>query len=72
MSTLYSSFNAGISGLNANSTRLSVISDNIANSATAGYKRQNASFQAMILSAGGAGAYIDRKSTRPELQSRFL
>ncbi|WP_333831086.1 flagellar hook protein FlgE [Pararhodobacter sp.] len=58
MSTLYSSFNAGISGLNANSTRLSVISDNIANSATAGYKRQNASFQAMILSAGGAGAYM--------------
>jgi len=58
MSTLYSSFNAGISGLNANSTRLSVISDNIANSATAGYKRQNASFQAMILSSGGAGAYM--------------
>ncbi|MCC5970369.1 MAG: flagellar hook-basal body complex protein [Pararhodobacter sp.] len=58
MSTLYSSFNAGISGLNANSTRLSVISDNIANSATAGYKRQSVSFQAMILSSGGAGAYM--------------
>jgi len=58
MSTLYSSFNAGISGLNANSTRLSVISDNIANSATAGYKRQSVSFQSMIMSAGGAGAYM--------------
>ena len=58
MSTLYSSFNAGISGLNANSTRLSVISDNIANSGTAGYKRQSVSFQSMILSSGGAGAYM--------------
>lgn len=58
MSTLYSSFNAGISGLNANSTRLSVISDNIANSGTAGYKRQSVSFQSMILSPGGAGAYM--------------
>ncbi|KPQ05795.1 MAG: flagellar hook protein FlgE [Rhodobacteraceae bacterium HLUCCA12] len=58
MSTLYSSFNAGISGLNANSTRLSVISDNIANSATAGYKRQSVSFQSMILSAGGDAAYM--------------
>lgn len=58
MSTLYSSFNAGISGLNANSTRLSVISDNIANSATAGYKRQSVSFQSIIMSSGGAGAYM--------------
>ena len=58
MSSLYSSFNAGISGLNANATRLSVISDNIANSATAGYKRQSVSFQSMVMSQGGAGAYM--------------
>ncbi len=58
MSTLYSSFNAGISGLNANATRLSVISDNISNSATAGYKRQGVSFQSLVISAGGSGAYM--------------
>lgn len=59
MSTLYSSFNAGISGLNANATRLSAISDNIANSGTQGYKRVITSFQAMVLGGGSHyGPYI--------------
>lgn len=58
MSTLYSSFNASISGLNANATRLSAISDNIANSGTAGYRRLNTSFHSMVLTGDGQGAYM--------------
>jgi len=58
MSTLYSSFNAGISGLNANSTRLSAISDNIANTGTIGYKRVVASFNSMVMSGSHYGPYI--------------
>ncbi|MCA2011602.1 flagellar hook protein FlgE [Pararhodobacter sp. CCB-MM2] len=59
MSTLYSSFNAGLSGLNANSTRLAAISDNIANTGTEGYKRVVTSFQSMVMSSGSNyGPYI--------------
>ncbi|WP_417597927.1 flagellar hook protein FlgE [Pararhodobacter oceanensis] len=58
MSTLYSSFNAGISGLNANATRLSAISDNIANTGTIGYKRVVASFDSMVVSGSHYGPYI--------------
>ncbi len=58
MSTLYSSFNAGIAGLNANSTRLAAISDNIANSGTQGYKRVVASFQSMVMGGSHYGPYI--------------
>jgi len=58
MSTLYSSFNAGISGLNANATRLSAISDNIANTGTLGYKRVVASFNSMVMSGSHYGPYI--------------
>ena len=58
MSTLYSSFNAGISGLNANSTRLSAISDNIANTGTMGYKRVVTSFNSMVIGDSHYGPYI--------------
>lgn len=58
MSTLYSSFNAGIAGLNANSTRLAAISDNIANTGTIGYKRVIASFHSMVMSGSHYGPYI--------------
>lgn len=52
MPTLYSSFNAGISGLNANSNRLAAIADNISNTGTQGYKRVVTSFHSVVL--GGA------------------
>lgn len=58
--TISSSMNAGVMGLNANATRLSTISDNIANSSTFGYKRSLVDFSSMVLeqrteaySAGG-------------------
>lgn len=58
--TISSSLNAGVMGLNSNATRLSTISDNIANSSTFGYKRSQVEFSSMVLeqrqsaySAGG-------------------
>jgi flagellar hook protein FlgE len=58
--TISSSLNAGVMGLNAHATRLGTISDNIANSATNGYKRSQAEFSSLVLeqrsaaySAGG-------------------
>lgn len=54
--TLSSSLNAGVSGLNANATKLSTISDNIANSATYGYKRADADFNSQVIN-NSAGTY---------------
>ena len=56
--SISSSMNAGVSGLNANSTRLSTIADNIANSATNGYKRADVAFNSLVLGeAAGRGTY---------------
>ncbi|MDT8857966.1 flagellar hook-basal body complex protein [Paracoccaceae bacterium Fryx2] len=46
--TISSSLNAGVAGLSANATRLATISDNIANSATYGYKRASTSFSSLV------------------------
>ncbi len=54
--TISSSLNAGVSGLSANASRLATISDNIANSATYGYKRMEADFHSMVISSKG-GTY---------------
>ncbi len=47
--TISSSLNAVVAGLQSNATRLAAISDNIANSATFGYKRVEADFQSLVL-----------------------
>ena len=49
--TISSSLNAGVAGLSATATRLATISDNIANSATFGYKRIEADFHSMVISS---------------------
>jgi len=61
--TISSSLNAGVMGLSVNSTKLAAISDNIANSATNGYKRSDVDFSSLvnndqrgIYSAGGVRA----------------
>ena len=61
--TISSALNAGVMGLNVNSTRLATISDNIANSSTYGYKRSEVDFSSMVInqrpsvySAGGVRA----------------
>ncbi|WP_415183712.1 flagellar hook protein FlgE [Phaeovulum sp.] len=56
--SISSSLNAGVAGLAANATRLATISDNIANSATYGYKRASADFDSMVINqARSAGVY---------------
>ncbi len=56
--TISSSFSAGVAGLSVNAARLATISDNIANSATFGYKRASAEFSSVVVSnARGAGTY---------------
>ena len=56
--TISSSLSAGVAGLNANATRLATISDNIANSATYGYKRATADFEALVIGGmAGSGTY---------------
>ncbi len=52
--SISSSMNAGVMGLGVNSTRLATISDNIANSSTAGYKRSDVNFSSMVLQQNGS------------------
>lgn len=54
--TISSSLNASVAGLAANASRLATISDNIANSATYGYKRAVTDFQSLVTSSSG-GTY---------------
>lgn len=54
--SISSALNAGVAGLTANATQLATISDNIANSATYGYRRVETDFQSMITGSSG-GAY---------------
>ncbi len=51
--SLSSSLNAGVMGLNVNSTRLAAISDNIANSSTNGYRRVDVDFASLVTSTTG-------------------
>jgi flagellar hook protein FlgE len=56
--SISSALNAGVAGLNANAIKLAAISDNIANSATFGYKRASTDFESMVITeAPGAGTY---------------
>lgn len=66
--TMTSSLNAGVMGLNVNSTRLAAISNNISNSATYGYKRTDVDFTSLVVSdrasvysAGGVQATTIRE-----------
>jgi len=54
--TISSSLNAGVAGLAANASRLATISDNIANSATYGYKRAETDFNSLVIESG-VGTY---------------
>lgn len=66
--TMSSSLNAGVAGLNANASRLSAISDNIANASTYGYKRTTSDFYSLVVhtdlstsySAGGVRSISHR------------
>lgn len=65
--TITSSLAAGVSGLNANATKLATIADNIANSSTLGFKRAATEFTALVVgdgtarfAAGGVQAQVQR------------
>ena len=56
--SLYSALRSGVSGLFSNAQRMGMISDNIANVNTSGYKRVDAQFSSFVTSSvGGVGAY---------------
>lgn len=70
--TITSSLNAGVMGLNVNATRLAAISNNIANSATYGYKRADVDFSSLVInqrpsvySAGGVRGTAVREVADP-------
>ena len=50
--SLYGVMRTGVSGMNAQSSKLSTVADNIANSSTNGYKRASAEFASMIINSG--------------------
>ncbi|MCR4264804.1 flagellar hook protein FlgE [Nitratireductor sp. ZSWI3] len=53
---LYGMMRTGVSGMAAQSNRLSAVADNIANSSTNGYKRAQAEFSSLVLPSSG-GSY---------------
>ena len=73
--TISSSLNAGVAGLTANATRLATISDNIANSATYGYKRADSEFSPMVLDSGAGTIQpvcVSPPSARSINRARFV
>jgi flagellar hook protein FlgE len=52
-----SALQTGVNGLKAQSTKLATISDNIANSATVGYKRSSAEFSSLVVNTGSSSSY---------------
>jgi flagellar hook protein FlgE len=55
--SIYGSMFAGVSGLKANSQAMGMISDNIANLNTIGYKHTNARFSTLVTNAGSETNY---------------
>ena len=47
--SLYNVLRTGVSGMEAQSTKLSAVSDNIANANTVGYKRADTEFSSLVL-----------------------
>jgi flagellar hook protein FlgE len=54
--SLYGVMRTSVSGMSAQSSKLSTVADNIANASTTGYKRASTEFSSMVLDAG-AGDY---------------
>lgn len=55
--SLYGALYAGVAGLQAQSNKLGIISDNIANVNTTGYKQGSALFETLVTNASNATAY---------------
>ena len=50
--SLFGVMRTGVSGMSAQSNKLSTVSDNIANVNTTGYKRASTEFSSLILKSG--------------------
>jgi len=50
---LFAALSAGVSGLNAQSNTIGILSNNIANANTTGYKAVSANFQSLVVPSGG-------------------
>ena len=60
--SIFSAFNVGVNGINAQSTRIGTISDNISNVNTVGYKQADTNFESLLnydphLYSGNSGVY---------------
>ncbi len=55
--SLYGVLRTGVSGMNAQSTKLGTIADNIANTGTTGYKAAFTQFSALVLDSAGSNSY---------------
>lgn len=55
--SLYGALFGGVSGLRAQSSKIGVISDNIANVNTIGYKQGQATFQTLVVNSSGGVSY---------------
>ena len=55
--SLYGALFGAVSGLSAQSSKIGVISDNIANSNTIGYKQASATFESLVINSSSAGKY---------------
>ncbi|MEQ8347737.1 MAG: flagellar hook protein FlgE [Sneathiellaceae bacterium] len=55
--SLFSALYAGVTGMNSQSTAMAIISDNITNVQTVGYKKSSSAFQTLVTNAGQVDAY---------------
>jgi flagellar hook protein FlgE len=55
--TLYGALFGGVSGLGAQGSKIAVVSDNIANVNTVGYKEVEATFETLVINSSTKGAY---------------
>jgi flagellar hook protein FlgE len=55
--SIYGSLKAGVTGLKAQASSMAMISDNIANANTIGYKRSVADFETLVTKSGSAATY---------------
>lgn len=62
--SLYGSMRTAVSGMNAQSTRLATVADNIANSGTNGYKRASVEFSSLVIPNTGTSYVSGGVSTQ--------
>lgn len=73
--TLYSALFTGVSGLGAQGQKIGIISDNIANVNTVGYKQAQANFSTLVVNSAGGASYSPggvRNATRLDIQKQGI